>query len=78
MLIGKIVKSSSHINYVCQIYGPLEIEAPPDAAAYTFGHFVRVAVHSGLSDLTRLIDHTHGVTGGLLIQALIPGLPLPR
>ena len=53
MIIGKIVKSNSHINYICQIYGPLEIEVPPDVAAYAFGHFVRVAVHSGLSDLSR-------------------------
>ncbi len=52
MIIGKIVKSSSHINYVCQIYGPLEIEVPPDGAAYAFGHFVRVAVQSRLSDLS--------------------------
>jgi len=58
VIIGKIVKSSSHINYICQIYGPLEIEVPPDAAAYTFGHFVRVPVYSRLSDLTRLIDHS--------------------
>ena len=53
MIIGKIVKSNSHINYICQIYRPLEIEVPPDVAAYAFGHFVRVAVHSGLSDLSR-------------------------
>jgi hypothetical protein len=53
VIIGKIVKSNSHINYICQIYGPLEIEVPPDVAAYAFGHFVRVAVHSGLSDLSR-------------------------
>jgi hypothetical protein len=53
VIIGKIVKSNSHINYICQIYGPLEIEVPPDVAAYTFGHFVRVAVRSRLSDLSR-------------------------
>jgi hypothetical protein len=53
VIIGKIVKSNSHINYVCQIYGPLEIEVLPEVAAYTFGHFVRVAVHSKLSDLSR-------------------------
>ena len=58
MIIGKIVKSSSHINYICQIYGPLEIEVPPDVAAYAFGHFVRVAVPSRHSDLTRIIDHS--------------------
>ncbi len=52
MIIGKIVKSYSHINYVCQIYGPLEIEVPPDVAAYTFGHFVRVAIPSRHTDLS--------------------------
>src|SRR6266566_4958169 len=50
VFIGKIVKSHSHINYICQIYGPLEIEVPPDVAAYAFGHFVRVAVQSRRSD----------------------------
>ncbi len=53
MVIGKIVKSYSHINYICQIYGHLEIEVPPDVADYAFGHFVRVAVPSRRSDLSR-------------------------
>src|SRR6266496_2165193 len=52
VIIGKIVKSTSHINYVCQIYRPLEIEVPPDVAAYAFGHFVRVAVPARRSDLS--------------------------
>jgi hypothetical protein len=50
MYIGKIVKSDSHINYVCQIYGPREVEVEPSPADYSFGSFVRVAVRSGLSD----------------------------
>ncbi len=50
MVIGKIVKSYSHINYVCQIYGPLEVEMPPHPSEYAFGHFVRVAVRSRLLD----------------------------
>ena len=50
MYIGKIVKSDSHINYVCQIYGPREVEVEPSPADYAFGRFVRVAVRSGLSD----------------------------
>jgi hypothetical protein len=50
MYIGKIVKSDSHINYVCQIYGPREVEVEPDPSDYAFGRFVRVAVRSGLSD----------------------------
>jgi len=53
VIIGKIVKSSSHINYVCQIYGPLEIEVPPDVSDFAFGRFVRVAVSLRRSDLSR-------------------------
>lgn len=47
MSIGKIVKSDSHINYVCQIYGPREVEIELSPADYAFGRFVRIAVRSG-------------------------------
>jgi hypothetical protein len=46
MYIGKIVKSDSHINYVCQIYGPREVELEPTPTDYAFGRFVRIAVRS--------------------------------
>src|SRR5216683_839012 len=50
MYIGKIVKSDSHINYVCQIYGPREVELEPNPADYAFGRFVRIAVRSEQTD----------------------------
>lgn len=50
MFIGKIVKSDSHINYACQIYGPREVEVEPNPADYAFGRFVRVAIRSPLAD----------------------------
>lgn len=50
MFIGKIVKSDSHINYVCQIYGPREVEIEPGPADYAFGRFVRVALRSQQPD----------------------------
>ena len=50
MFIGKIVKSDSHINYVCQIYGPREVETEPGPADYSFGRFVRVAIRSAQTD----------------------------
>src|SRR5689334_9166999 len=50
MFIGKIVKSDSHINYVCQIYGPREVEIEPGPPDYTFGRFVRVAVRARQED----------------------------
>ena len=50
MIIGKIVKSESHITYVCQIFGPHEMEVQPTPADYAFGRFVRIAVRSGQND----------------------------
>lgn len=46
MILGKIVKSNSHINYVCQIFGPREMEQVPAPADYAFGQFVRIAARS--------------------------------
>ncbi len=50
MFIGKIVKSDSHINYVCQISGPHEVEIEPGPADYALSRFVRVAVRTGQSE----------------------------
>jgi len=50
MIIGKIVKSDSHITYVCQIFAPREVDVQPTPADYAFGRFVRVAIRSGLND----------------------------
>lgn len=48
MFIGKIVKSYSHINYACQIYGPGEVEMEPGPVDYAFARFVRVALRTVL------------------------------
>jgi len=42
MKIGKLVKSNSHTDYVCQIYGHGEIENPPSNQDYAFGSFVEI------------------------------------
>lgn len=42
MTIGKIVKSNTHIDYVCQVYGKNERTNPPTPEDYAFGNFVRV------------------------------------
>lgn len=41
--LGKIVRSNSHIDYVCQVYRSGEVATPPTPADYAFGTFVRVA-----------------------------------
>jgi len=51
VLIGKVVKSNSHIDYVCRVYGPGEVPQPPTPEDCAFGTFVRM----GLSDSKWLI-----------------------
>lgn len=53
--IGKIVNSNSHVDYVCQVFGPGEIDRAPAAADYTFGTFVRVALGVEESDAGSLV-----------------------
>ena len=50
MIIGKIVKSDSHISYVCQINGPYDASERPRPEDYAFGRFVRVAIRSKVED----------------------------
>lgn len=63
MFIGKIVKSDSHINYVCQIYGPREVEVEPGPPDYAFGRFVRIAVRSSqIDDPDTTLDLALGIS----------------
>lgn len=50
MSIGKIVKSDSHISYICQIHGPREVETQPVPADYAFGRFVLIAIRTEQDD----------------------------
>lgn len=47
MIIGKIVKSESHISYICQIFGPHEMDIRPAPPDYAFGRFVRIPIRAG-------------------------------
>lgn len=62
MYIGKIVKSDSHISYVCQIYGPHEMEIQPAPPDYAFGRFVRIAIRAEQNDgMENHLDRALGV-----------------
>jgi len=56
--IGKIVKSNSHVDYVCQVYNPLERDVIPSPEDYAFGRFVRVAGGDGQPALVGIIYNT--------------------
>lgn len=48
MVIGTIVKSNSHISYLCRVFGKLETATPPEPHEYAFGTFVLLAPVSGV------------------------------
>jgi hypothetical protein len=44
MALGKIIKSNSHTDYICQVYGPGEVETLPAREDYAFGTFARIGL----------------------------------
>lgn len=42
MLIGRVIKSNSHTDYVCQIFGLGEVTEPPRPREHAFGACVRI------------------------------------
>ena len=70
MLLGRVVKSNSHVDYVVQIFAPGEVPEPPRPEDYAFGSFVRIAVaEDGPDQLigviydTLLLNPTYGTLG---------------
>jgi hypothetical protein len=47
MIIGKIVSASSHVDYICQVYGPGEAARVPAPQDYGFGTWVAVEMAAG-------------------------------
>ena len=59
MVIGTIVKSNSHISYLCRVYGKLETDAVPRPEDHAFGRFVSFApVENGLVRLVGVVRDT--------------------
>lgn len=56
--IGKIVKSNSHVDYVCQVYSAGEVERTPAPTAYTFGTFVAIELENEAGSLIGVIYNT--------------------
>jgi hypothetical protein len=57
-VIGKLVRSNSHTDYICQIYGPGETEATPLPVEHAFDTFVRIAVAEAAGHLVGIIYDT--------------------
>lgn len=68
MLLGKIVQSNDHLDYLCQIYRTDEVERPPSPEDYAYGRFVGVDLPGGGSLIgviydTRLFNPDFGRLG---------------
>jgi hypothetical protein len=50
MRIGRVVKSNTHVDYVCQIDNPGEFPASPSPEDYAFGTFVRVGLSADIDE----------------------------
>jgi hypothetical protein len=57
-VLGKIVKSNSHIDYVCQVFGRGEVDAPPSPADYSLGAFVAIPYDPSAGRLIGVIYNT--------------------
>ncbi|MHB8993576.1 MAG: hypothetical protein ACYC66_18295, partial [Chloroflexota bacterium] len=69
MLLGKVAKSNSHVDYVVQVFAPGEVAEPPLPEDYAFGRFVRIADEGSSYELigviydTLLLNPTYGTLG---------------
>ena len=54
-IIGKIVKSNSHIDYVCQVFSAGEVAPVPSPTAYAFGAFMAIQLEEGGAPAGELI-----------------------
>ena len=69
MLLGRVVKSNSHVDYVVQVFAAGEVAEPPRPEDYAFGSFVRIDVDGGDDGLigviydTLLLNPAYGTLG---------------
>jgi hypothetical protein len=77
-MIGKLVRANAHTDYVCQIYGPGEVEEQPAPDDYAFGTFVRIPLGEGQGDLVGVVYDTvlHNPEFGNLGPRLSPASDL--
>lgn len=77
-MIGKLVKSNVHTDYVCQIYSRGEVARPPAPDDYAFGTFVRIPLGDERGNLVGVIYDTvlHNPEFGSLGPRLSPASDL--
>lgn len=56
--IGKTVRSNSHTDYICQVYGAGEVEQSPLPTDHAFGTFVDIQLGEGAGQLIGVVYDT--------------------
>ena len=56
--VGKIVKSNTHVDYVCQVYHLNEVSVSPQPSDYSFGTFVEIRLEENGGKLIGVIYNT--------------------
>lgn len=65
--IGKIVKSNTHIDYICQVWANGEAEPQPQPTDYTFGTFVGIELEAKNGGAVVGVDRIIGVIYNTLL-----------
>jgi hypothetical protein len=65
--IGKIVKSNTHIDYICQIYNEGDTDLLPQTTDYTFGTFVGIELEAAAGGPVVGVDRIVGVIYNTLL-----------
>lgn len=69
MLLGRVVKSNSHVDYMVQVFAPGEVADQPRPEDHAFGRFVRIGVDGdrhcliGVIYDTLLLNPAYGTLG---------------
>lgn len=65
--IGKIVKSNTHIDYICQTWNAGETDLMPQSTDYTFGTFVGIELDAPSGGAAGGVDRIIGVIYNTLL-----------
>lgn len=69
MAIGRVVKSNSHVDYVCRVFDAADVSPAPSPADYPFGGFVSLDRAVGVIYRSELVNPDYGHQGPRLAVA---------
>ena len=71
LAIGKIVKSNTHVDYVCQVYSANEVAECPQPSDYCFGGFVAIQLDASGAPAGTGASTSHSQLIGVIYNTLL-------